>query len=177
VNAPRLPWSVLLVVAITTGPGCKRRTPRSSADLPAPGAVDGGVEIVSFDEVTDKVWDELPSTSPGPSRLDSELIRRNLRRHFKPCLCPALPAMQGAPAGFHLRMTVAVDARGGFAVELGRFDGPQPPPESALVGELRKAEGCIERGLQTGIDWKGMAGRPFRITYPFLHGLPCTDSD
>ncbi len=170
----RLPWSALVVVAITAGPACKRRAPQP--ELPFPEAVDGGVEMVSFEEVTDKVWDEAPSTSVGPSALDKELIHRNVRRHLKPCLCPALPAMQQAPAGFHLRMTVTVDAAGVSTVHVGRFDGVEPPATSPLVGQLRKAERCIERGLQTGIDWKGMAGRPFRIIYPFFHGLPC-DSD
>jgi hypothetical protein len=178
VNTPcrRLPWSVLLVVALTAGPGCKRRTPQSAPGPPAPGAVDGGVEIVSFEEVTDKVWDEAPSTSVGPSSLDRELIRRNLRNSFPACFCPALPSLlEQAPPGFRLRLVVEVAANGSFTTRLGRFEGAEPDPSSRLATELRRMETCIEQRLQTGLDWTGMAGRPFRLVYPFRHGYSCLD--
>jgi hypothetical protein len=110
----------------------------------------------------------------GPSTLDKELIRRNLRASLPACLCPALPELlEQAPAGFRLRLIVEVEASGSFTTRLGRFEGGEPDPASALATGLRRMEICIEQRLQTGIDWKGLAGRAFRFVYPFSHGFSC----
>jgi len=149
----------------------------SAPDLAMLPPDSGMPEFVSFEEVTEKVWEVDREPRAMVPTLDKERIHRVLRRSSRSCLCPTLPGIvDQLPPDFYLSLSIDIDAKGTFTTKLGGFLDHSQDPKSKIVRALSKMEECIEDSLRTaGFDRKYFQGKPFRIRYPFNLGSRCSD--
>jgi hypothetical protein len=93
-------------------------------------------------------------------------------------MCPALSDLaHSIPNDFSLSLSIDIDSEGKYTTRLGRFLSHSEESDSKTSRGLAKMEKCIEKSLlSAGFDRKFFSGRPFRLKYPFGHGVPCADS-
>jgi hypothetical protein len=137
------------------------------------------VGFVSFDEVTEKVWDADRKARSSLPPVDKEILRRTIRSAVRACVCPNVTRLSEAlRRDLYLSLRIHIDTEGKYETTLGRFLNHTEEPKSKVSQELTKMENCLERYFRAnGYDRKFLAGRPLELYFPFNHGLPCEASD
>jgi hypothetical protein len=169
--------AITLVVIAAGSLGCKERRRQPEPSREARRLDSAQVELISFDDVSEKVWDVGGKASAFPAPEKRRAFREGIRKGVRSCLCPELPGLiNGLPNDFYLSLSIFVDEDGDYTAKLGGFRNHSEPAGSVVMRALARVEGCVERSLRSdGFDRDSVGGRRFSVNFPFHHGVPCTN--
>jgi hypothetical protein len=130
---------------------------------------DGSVQILSFDDVTEKVWD-VKAEPPLRANVDREVIRRIIRRAFG-SLCTA-EREQLYVAAAHMRFVPSLDIELGHKQITAKLDPLEwtGPPYTTDERAVRAFTDCIVRVFNEQHAGEQIVGEgTVHISYPLRH--------